>query len=92
MERIQLTAIFFGYVQGVCFRAAVCDHAKMMHVVGWVRNCADGSVEMLAQGTQEQLDALLTAIHQKPGYGRVDRVKTSFQPVTEPFTEFSVRR
>ena len=91
MERIQLTVVFSGHVQGVCFRAAVCDHAATAQVVGWVRNCADVSVEMLAQGTQEQLDALLQAIQKKPGYGRVDRVVRSFQPITEPFSGFSVR-
>jgi acylphosphatase len=92
VERVQVRAVFSGLVQGVCFRAAVCDHAQSLQLVGWVRNCDDSSVEMLAQGTQEQLTSLIDLIQQKPGYGRVDAVQTSFGPIVDPLSNFTVHR
>jgi len=47
-----------GRVQGVGFRWFVEREAHMLRLAGWVRNNADGAVEVLAQGTSEQLAAL----------------------------------
>ena len=46
-----------GRVQGVFFRASARDKAKALRLTGWVRNCADGSVEALACGNRDALDA-----------------------------------
>jgi len=42
--------VMSGRVQGVGFREATVDAARAAGVVGWVRNRADGTVEVLAQG------------------------------------------
>ncbi len=39
-----------GRVQGVGFRVATRRKAQALGLIGWVRNCADGSVEGLVAG------------------------------------------
>lgn len=60
----EMHAIFYGRVQGVFFRASARDIAKRMNLVGSVRNLPDGSVEIFAQGSREQLEAFVIKLSQ----------------------------
>ena len=51
-----------GHVQGVGFRYTVKQLATGYEVTGWVRNLADGRVEMLVRGEQAQVEEFLAAI------------------------------
>src|SRR5437588_12052410 len=64
-----------GRVQGVGFRWFVEREAHMLGVAGWVRNNADGSVEVLAMGTGEQLAGLRSRLREGPRAARVDDVQ-----------------
>jgi acylphosphatase len=64
-----------GRVQGVGFRWFVEREAHALGVAGWVRNNADGSVEVMAQGTTLQLSALKSKLRQGPRAARVDNVE-----------------
>lgn len=66
-----------GRVQGVGFRWFVEREAHMLGVAGWVRNNHDGSVEVLAMGTRDQLTGLRTCLRQGPRAARVDDVEES---------------
>jgi acylphosphatase len=66
-----------GRVQGVGFRWFVEREAHLLGVSGWVRNNADGSVEVLAQGTRDQLLGLRSRLRQGPRAARVDDVEES---------------
>ena len=66
-----------GRVQGVGFRWFVEREAHILGIAGWVRNNSDGSVEVLAQGTHEQLSGLRARLHQGPRAARVDNVEES---------------
>jgi len=54
--------IFTGSVQGVGFRYRATHAASHFGVAGWVRNLYDGSVELEAEGTEEDIDGMLLAI------------------------------
>ena len=69
-RRVRVT----GRVQGVFFRAWVREEARMLGVSGWVRNCADGSVEAQLEGAPADLDELLDALREGPPDAQVDRV------------------
>ena len=57
------------------FRWFVEREAKTLGISGWVRNNSDGSVEVLASGTQEQLSGLRSRLRQGPRASRVDNVE-----------------
>src|SRR5512134_1622923 len=61
-ETIRVRVIYSGRVQGVCFRATAQDLARGHDIVGWVRNRADGTVELEAQGSRGAVDAFLAAV------------------------------
>ena len=51
--------ILSGRVQGVGFRWRASQIGEMLGLTGWVRNLEDGSVEMEAEGPEEDIDRLL---------------------------------
>ena len=77
-----------GRVQGVGFRAFTRDAAAELGVSGWVKNCEDGSVELVAEG---DVDALVARLREGPMLARVDEIRrVSSSEHTEP--GFSIRR
>ena len=66
-----------GRVQGVGFRWFVEREAHILGIAGWVRNNADGSVEVMAQGTREQLSGMRSRLREGPRAARVDGVEES---------------
>lgn len=50
---------YVGHVQGVGFRWTCRDLARRRDVTGWVRNCSDGSVELVAEGEPAECLAFL---------------------------------
>jgi len=66
-----------GRVQGVGYRWFVEDEARVLGVAGWVRNNLDGSVEVLAIGSEQQLAALRARLQAGPRAARVDAVEES---------------
>lgn len=64
-----------GRVQGVWFRGSTQDEAQRLGVTGWARNRDDGSVEVVARGADEAVDALVQWLHRGPRLARVDAVQ-----------------
>lgn len=65
----------FGRVQGVFFRNWTMDKARGLGVRGWVRNRRDGSVELLAYGSEEAVEALIAACRTGPPAAQVGRIE-----------------
>ncbi len=74
-EREARRFVVRGRVQGVGFRWFVEREAHMLGIAGWVRNNADGSVEVLAVGTRDQLLGLRSRLRRGPRAARVDDVQ-----------------
>jgi acylphosphatase len=78
-----------GRVQGVGFRWFVREEARRLDVAGWVRNRADGCVEVAAEGADDSIEALRQALrHGPPGaaVASVDDVDDALDPLVRPFT------
>jgi acylphosphatase len=79
-----------GRVQGVGFRWFVEREARVLGLSGWVRNKHDGSVEVLAAGTREQLGALYDKLKQGPRAARVDDVEVEEALPLSEMTTFRI--
>ena len=66
-----------GRVQGVGFRWFVEHEAHVLGIAGWVRNKPDGSLEVLAMGSRDQLAGLRSRLREGPRAARVDDVEES---------------
>lgn len=67
-------ALVFGVVQGVGFRYFTAKKAAALGVAGRATNLADGSVEVIMQGEESAVYALLEWLHQGPQTASVERV------------------
>ncbi|HLV60087.1 MAG TPA: acylphosphatase, partial [Fredinandcohnia sp.] len=70
--RVELT--IRGRVQGVWYRASARAAAEERGIVGWVRNCDDGSVQAVAEGPRSALEDFVAWCHKGPPAARVDSV------------------
>jgi acylphosphatase len=90
MEHIR--AVVHGVVQGVGFRYHTCQTAQQLGVKGFVRNQPDGTVEIVAVGTSEQLNSLLDWANQGPVGARVTQVETEPHTESTHFDGFTIER
>jgi acylphosphatase len=78
-------------VQGVFFRATTQQTAERLGLAGWVRNVADGRVELVACGEAERLAALERWLWQGPPHAHVESVIVTDAPA-QGFAGFQVIR
>ena len=88
---LDLHLFISGQVQGVSYRINAARMAATLGLTGWVRNLADGRVELLAQGEEKSLRNLLTWAHQGPSQARVDHVETSWVESDGSLPDFQIR-
>lgn len=88
----RLTARVHGEVQGVGFRFFVRREASSLGLRGYVRNLADGDVEVVAEGDHRRLEQLLAALERGPSAADVERVETSWSAGDGAFSTFQVRQ
>lgn len=81
-----------GRVQGVGFRYFVFENAVKLEITGWVRNRWDGSVEVLAEGNQENLNQLLRIIQRGPRVNTTSKVIDNWPQASGDFPKFRIRR
>jgi acylphosphatase len=80
-----------GRVQGVGFRWFVEREAYILKIAGWVRNNPDSTVEVLAQGTREQLAGLHERLREGPRAARIDEVEVKEAEPIPGLTSFQIR-
>lgn len=88
MKRVR--AIVSGRVQGVWFRARTQDKAVELGVVGSVRNLPDGTVEIVAQGEDAAVDALMDWARLGPPAAQVTQVRVQEAAEDTEYSSFEV--
>lgn len=94
MDRKSITrlhATVHGRVQGVSFRYFVLECANRLGLSGWVRNRYDGTVEVLAEGNQGQLETLIQDLHRGSSASNVSSVDHQWDDATGEFNSFRIR-
>jgi acylphosphatase len=84
------TVEYSGRVQGVGFRYTAHTIARRYAVSGYVRNLADGRVELVAEGSSQELDAFLAEVRER-FFGHIRDERSNVQPANGEFTSFEVR-
>jgi acylphosphatase len=92
MESLRITVRYEGCVQGVGFRFTAVNLAQDVGVTGFVKNEPDGSVTLVAEGTEDQLMHLLGTIRSsRPGQG-IRSEQTRRSASTGEFSGFNLVR
>ena len=88
VERRQV--FYAGQVQGVGFRYTAQTIARGYAVTGYVCNLADGRVELVAEGSVDQLDAFLQELGEQKA-GQIRSARCDRRPATGEFASFAIR-
>jgi acylphosphatase len=90
MIRVRIT--IHGRVQGVFFRAHAVEKALQLgDIMGWVANQADGTVLVVAEGTENKINELADWCHSGPSTSEVTKVEVEKQGYTGEFEDFAIR-
>ncbi len=87
----RLWLLVHGRVQGVFFRHATSEEARELGLSGWVRNLANGDVEIVAEGPRRELKILAAWAHQGPRLARVDDVQEGWSAYRGEYAGFAIR-
>ena len=86
---VRAHVIFSGTVQGVGFRYTAQRFAIGLKITGWVKNLSDGHVELVCEGTREQIENLLYKLDKQFG-GRITHKDIDWPPAKKCFTDFEI--
>ena len=92
MNKVARKFVVRGEVQGVGYRFFALRAAARHQVVGYVRNCADGSVEALAEGPAGSVEAFKYDLVTGPQWAVVDQVEEIVQEPTGTYSAFRIER
>ena len=90
MKNIRVHLIVEGRVQGVWYRDSTRIRATELEVKGWVRNMSDGSVEIIAEGPEENIRKFIEWCHEGPPYAVVTKITQTPQEFRNEFDLFNI--
>jgi acylphosphatase len=68
----------YGRVQGVSFRHYTLSKANEFNITGFVKNKADGSVHIEAEGNPNDLETFVDWCRQGPGWSRITKIEKQY--------------
>ena len=83
-------AIVRGSVQMVMYRDFAARAALEFSIVGSVRNCDDGAVEVIAQGEEAALHSFVGELKKGPLLARVDSINVTWITPRDAHSDFSI--
>lgn len=86
----EIYCVLKGKVQRVGFRDYIEGYAREHGMFGWVKNNTDGSVELVIQGTPDQLKECIEVLNQGTPLARVESLSVDWRTPAKQFDEFKV--
>jgi acylphosphatase len=86
----QVRALFSGRVQGVGFRFTSRGLAEELKLTGWVKNLADGGVEIVAEAEEAVLQDFLCRINKAFG-ACINNAQVQWLPATGECRDFRIK-
>jgi acylphosphatase len=80
-----------GDVQGVGYRYFVLRQAQVLELNGYVRNLADGGVEIVAEGEKSAIEQLVDLAKRGPRLAKVDNMKVEWKESMGIHSYFGIR-
>ena len=90
MKRARI--IVHGIVQGVFFRANTVKAARDLGLKGYAKNMPDGTVEIVAEGPNDNINKLIKFFKKSPGASEVSKIDVKFGKAKNEFGGFEVKR
>jgi len=87
----QIILKIYGRVQMVMYRDSAKRKAKKLDLVGWVMNKSDGTVELIAEGEEENLKQFIDWCYNGSILAKVDKINISWQEATGQFKKFNIK-
>ena len=88
----RIDVIIAGRVQGVWFRKYTQNKAKELGLTGWVRNEANGTVALVAEGGDEPLKKLTKWLQRGSPGAKVNTVNVNWEEAQETLKTFEIIR
>jgi acylphosphatase len=90
-QKQRVTLRYEGRVQGVCFRFIAVKLSQSFDITGYVRNQSDGSVELVAEGEEQDIMGLINAIRLSQLSRGIMNERLLRSKATEEFKSFTIR-
>lgn len=90
MEKVRIHAFVSGLVQGVNFRFYTKMLADRLGLKGWVKNLPDGRVEVLAEGSENEINELIKFLKKGPRGARVLNIEIEKEEYKGEFKYFDI--
>ena len=91
MAKKRIFIKIYGEVTGVSFRYYACQQAGELGVLGYVRNCGDGTVEIEVEAEEERLKELLEWARKGSRYAKVEKVEYKWGEYRDEFKNFEIK-
>ena len=87
----QIECIISGRVQGMLYRDFTRRKARGQGLVGTVENFPDGTVHVIAQGDQPELEQFIEDLKRGSMFSRVDAVDARWSNAEKAFSDFTIK-
>ncbi|MGD6817843.1 acylphosphatase [Metabacillus sp. 84] len=80
-----------GHVQGVGFRYYAQTKAIQRNIKGWAKNMDNGSVEIVAAGENQQVEAFIGEMEKGSPLAKVEEIEQIEYETEEAFSAFDIK-
>lgn len=91
-DQVRVRLTIEGRVQGVFFRISTLEEAVRRGLKGWVRNCADGSVEVVVEGQRKKVEDMMQWCGHGPPGAHVHNVHIQWEEYKGEIENFRIKR